>query len=276
MDGNAPDRIRLKRRRRRRRILVYGTLAALLWGFWVYQPWEYDFIPRRLPHPNPKVDPDSARLFSPGTKVLVITAHPDDSEFYIGGTLSKLRDSGAEIWQVIITDGDKAYYGPLTNVAENRRIRHEEALAATRIWRGKNLVFLGYLDGRLKSSDRLVDRLRVEIQKFQPEYVLAFDFDYPPRMSHGDHRQAGQAVALAVEQATSVRWLMRFSTIAANYVVDISDYWDQKKELLKVHKSQFHDERLERVTNMVEDNAINDGEMIGATYGEGFRCTRLK
>ena len=81
---------------------------------------------------------------------------------------------------------------------------------------------------------------------------------------------------MAVEQAPSVKWLMRFSTIAANYVVDISDYWDQKKELLKVHKSQFHDERLERVTNMVEDSAINDAEMIGATYGEGFRCEKLK
>jgi len=266
-----------RRRYRRRRILVYGSLLAIIWGIFVWQPYEYDFIPRRLPHPNPKVDPDSAHLFSKGTKVMVITAHPDDSEFYIGGTLAKLHDAGAQIWQVIVTDGDKAYYTSLfTNIPENRRIRHQEALAAAQAWGGENLQFLGYLDGRLKSSDKLVDRLRVEINKFQPEYVLAFDFDYPPRMSHGDHRHSGEAVALAVEQTPSVRWLMRFSTIAPNYIDDISNYWERKKELLKIHKSQFHGSHLEGVTNMVEQSAMDDGERIGTTYGEGFRCTKLQ
>lgn len=270
------DRQAKRRRNRRRRILVYGTLLALIYGFWVWVPWEFDFIPRRAPHPNPEVDPDSSHLFEKGTKVMVITAHPDDSEFYIGGTLSKLHDAGAEIWQVIVTDGDKAYYGPFSNAAENRKVRHAEALAAAQVWGGKNLVFLGYYDGRLRTSDRLVRRLRLEMARFQPEYVLSFDFDYPPRLSHGDHRQTGEAVALAVENAPSVKWLMRFSTLYPNYVSDISNYWDRKEKLLQVHKSQFHGSRLEGVTNMVQDSAIRDGERIGTTYGEGFRCTQLK
>ncbi|MCC7229926.1 MAG: PIG-L family deacetylase [Fimbriimonadaceae bacterium] len=264
-----------RKRNRRQRTVVYGSLLAMLWGFWVWQPWEFDFVPREMPHPNPKVDPASARLFSKGTRVLIVTAHPDDSEFYVGGTLSKLRDSGAVIRQVIVTEGDKAYYGPFTNVSENRRIRHQEALEAARAWRGQDLIFLGFSDGRLKAGDRLVQRLQVEIEKFKPEYVLSFDYDYPPRMSHGDHRQTGKAVALAMDKATGVRWYMRFSTIAPNFIVDISDYWDQKKELLKIHKSQFHGDRLVNVTNMVEDSAMIDGERIGVTYGEGFRAMAI-
>lgn len=264
-----------RRKRRRRRVAVYGSLLGALWGFWVWQPWELDVLERPAPHPNPRVDPDTKRLFAKGTKVLIVTAHPDDSEFYVGGTLAKLRDSGAEIWQVIVTEGDKAYYGPLTDSAENRRLRHDEALAAARSWGGKNLVILGYPDGRLKNSSELVDRLRREMDTFQAEYVLAFDYDYPPRFSHKDHRISGQATAIAVEGAKSVKWLMRFSTSHANYFQDITDYWPEKEAMLKIHKSQFYGERLERVTNMVEDRAIEDGERIDATYGEGFRVVKL-
>ena len=271
-----PQRAAKRRRNRRRRIIIYGFLIASLCGFWLWQPWEYDFIERRAPHPNPMIDPNSTSLFSRGTKVLIVTAHPDDSEFYVGGTLAKLRDSGAEIHQVIVTDGDKAYYGPLTDVARNRRERRAEALAAARQWGGKSLVFLGFQDGRLGISNRLVLRLREEIDKIKPDYVLAFDFDYPPRLSHKDHRVAGQAVALALDGNPGVKWLMRFSTSHPNYVVDISDYWPEKEELLKIHKSQFFGKRLVQVTNMVQDRAVEDAEKIEATYGEGFRATPLK
>lgn len=265
-----------KRKNRRRRFIAYGTIIALIWGFWVWQPWEYDIIKRPRPIPHPKVDPDPERLFAKGTKVMIVTAHPDDSEFYVGGTLAKLRDAGAEIWQIIITDGDKTYYGPLTDAKKNRVERREEALNAARAWGGKNLAILGYPDGRLETSDRLVERLRLEMEKFQPEYVLAFDYDYPPNPSHKDHRIAGQAMAIAVEKAPSVKWFMRYSTMYPNYVSDISDYWDEKEGMLKIHKSQFYGEKLKRVTNMVQDRAVNEGELIGTTYGEGFRVQKLK
>ena len=265
-----------RRRNRRRRFWVYGSLITLFWAFWTWQPWEFDVVRRPAPHPHPKVEPNLERLFARGTKVMIVTAHPDDSEFYVGGTLATLRDSGADIWQVIITDGDKAYYGPFTDAGKNRQIRRQEAIDAAKSWNGRNLVILGYPDGRLNTSDRLVERLRVEMEKFQPEYVLAFDFDYPPRFSHKDHREAGAAVALAVEKAPSVHWLMRFSTLYPNFVMDISTYWPEKEKMLQIHKSQFYGERLARVTNMVEDRAIRDGESIGTTYGEGFRVIRLR
>jgi LmbE family N-acetylglucosaminyl deacetylase len=264
-----------RRKRRIRRVVVYGLLLGAFWGFWVWQPWEIDIIERRGPLPNPMVDPHVEKLFSKGTRVLVVTAHPDDSEFYIGGTLAKLRDSGAEMRQVILTDGDKAYYGPLTNAAENRVVRREEALAAARSWGAKDLIILGYPDGRLKVDSKLVARLRLEIEEFKPDYVLASDFEFPPRFSHRDHRRSGEAVALALVEPSSAKWLLRFSTAHPNYVVDMTEYWPEKMEMLKVHKSQFHGDRLVGITNMVENRSIEDGEIIGASYGEGFRATQL-
>lgn len=249
---------------------------AVLYGVFLWIPWEYDFIPRSIPNPNPPVDPDRAHLFSRGSKVLVITAHPDDSAFYIGGFLTKLGRSGAEIHQVICTDGDKAYYGPFSDSEENRQVRREEALEELRTWGGKDIWFLARPDGRLRADDALVERLRREIERVQPEYVVAFDGDFPPRLSHQDHRRAGDAAEKAAQGTKSVRWLLKFSTIAPNYVEDISEVWEDQRKLLAIHRSQFHGERLDRVTNMVESSAVDDGERIDRTYGEGFRCIKLK
>ncbi len=264
-----------RRRNRRRRIIVYGGLALAVWGFYAWIPWQFDFIPRRLPVPNPPVNPDSARLFSPGTRVLVVTAHPDDSAFYIGGFITKLGRSGAEIHQIICTDGDKAYYGPFADQKENRRLRRQEALEEIRAWGGTDLVFFGLPDGRLHADAQLVDRLHEAMLRFKPEYLLLFDAEFPPRLSHQDHRRAGEAAERAAQNVPSLKWLMRFSTIAPNFVLDISNEWESQKRLLAIHRSQFYGDHLERVENFVESSAIEDGERIGTLYGEGFRCSRL-
>ncbi|HWA82929.1 MAG TPA: PIG-L family deacetylase, partial [Fimbriimonadaceae bacterium] len=123
-----PEELLLRKKRyRKRRIVVYGGLFVAAYVFWIWQPYEYQFFPRPIPKPNPPVDPDTKHLFSPGTKVLVVTAHPDDSAFFIGGFLTQLGRSGAEIHQTICTDGDKGYYWVFSQPSENRRERREEA-----------------------------------------------------------------------------------------------------------------------------------------------------
>lgn len=264
-----------KKKRRRRRFWFYGGLVGALWGFWVYQPWEYDFIPRRLPEPNPSVSPDPGKLFGKGTKILLVTAHPDDSEFYIGGTLTQLARSGAEITQVICTDGDKAYY-PFEDWKTNQRIRKAEQQTASSRWKVKELIFLGFPDGRLRANEDLVHRIRMVMEDVKPDYVLGFDGDYPPRLSHQDHRRAGDATQQAFWAYGQTPWLLRFSTSASNYGVDITDDWATKQELIAIHKSQFSGERLQRVINLVASYAEAEGEKIGVPLGEGFRCSKAK
>lgn len=275
-DLSPEEKLERRRRNRKRRLIAYGSLALLAYGFWVWVPWEYDFIPRTLPSPNTPVDPDTKHLFSKGTKVLIVTAHPDDSAFYIGGLLTQLGKSGAEIHQIICTDGDKAYYWIFANPESNRRIRRDEALEELHTWKGQDVLFLGLPDGRLRANDELIKRIRKRIDEVQPEYVLCFDGDYPPRLSHQDHRRSGNAAQAAIKGATSVRWLMKFSTIAPNWTCDITHEWEAQKNLLRIHKSQFHGDHLQRVTDMVESSALDDGQRVNGTYGEGFRCIKLR
>jgi LmbE family N-acetylglucosaminyl deacetylase len=275
LDTPPADVSAIKRKHRKRRIVVYGTLFVAAWAFWAWVPWNFDIVERKPKKPLPRVDPDVKKLFTKGTRILLVTAHPDDSEFYIGGALTRLGKS-AEIHQVICTDGDKTYYWIFTNAAENRRVRRIEAKEALGKWGGKTLDFLGYPDGRLRVSDELVDKIVDKIRIYRPDYVFAFDPDYPPRVSHSDHRRAGEAAQAAVLKAGVPLWHMMFSTNAPNFFIDISDQWPDKEKLLQIHRSQFHGDRLEKVTNMVAYSAEKDGEALGTTYAEGFRCVRIE
>jgi LmbE family N-acetylglucosaminyl deacetylase len=249
-------------------------LIAILVGLYYYQPQRIDLFPRHAPVPNPPIDPDSRALFSKGTKVAIVTAHPDDAEFYLGGTLTRLGQAGAVITLIVCTNGDKSFY-PWEDGAKLGKIRQGEQEAAYNRWHGSRLIFLGYPDGRLHPNDDVKERVLEQLRIAEPDYILAFDPDYPPRLSHGDHRAAGEVVKAIVHE-TSAKWLLMFQTIAANYTVDISRNWQDKKELLALHASQFSGNKLNLVTNLVEDMADKDGARISAAYGEGLRCVRLR
>jgi LmbE family N-acetylglucosaminyl deacetylase len=262
-----------KQKALRTRFMVYGGLVAALWGFYIWQPYEFDLVARKPPGPNPPVDPDSKFLFSERAKVLIVTAHPDDSSFFVGGLLTRLADAGTEIHQVIATDGDKGYY-PFEDWQKNRRERRIEALDEANAWGGKDILFLGQPDGRLR-SDRIVESIEGAIKRVQPDYLICFDGEYPDRMSHNDHRRSGEAAWQAALATGIPKWVLMFQTNAPNFVVDITDQWEAQKDLLKIHKSQFFGEHLQGIYNMVEGRALKDGERVGLTYGEGLRCVRL-
>jgi LmbE family N-acetylglucosaminyl deacetylase len=39
-------------------------------------------------------------------RVLVVVAHPDDAEFWAGGTIAGWTDAGVEVTYCVLTDGD--------------------------------------------------------------------------------------------------------------------------------------------------------------------------
>lgn len=253
--------------------MAYGSIFGILYGIWIWTPWEYDFI--QPPKPSmARIDPDSKRLFSKGTKVMVVTAHPDDAEFYLGGTLTKLGKVGADIQLVVCTDGDKGYY-PFEDWQGNSRTRRAEQSAAAAKWSGRPPIFFGFPDGRLEVSEPVVRAIEREIDAFQPDYVLCFDGYYPTRLSHRDHRRSGRAAEIALKRAGISLFLCRYSTVAPNWFSDIEDYWDAKSELLAIHKSQFYGAKLEGIRSRVYDNAEREGQLGGMGLAEAMRVEHL-
>lgn len=273
-------------RKRSKRRLAYGVLgvvagvAALYW----YAPIEFVLVPKTPPVAE-VTKLDISKEFPKGTRVTVVTAHPDDAEFYLGATLPQLRDGGAVLSLIVVTDGDKGYY-PFENAPENRRVRRAEQTEAARQWGAKNVAYLGFPDGRVQTGEELNVALKRAIENLEPEIILSFDDQYPPRRHHADHARVGEALAAILPTLSGVRVIGRFSTEAPNRVVDATETWPEKLKLMKVHKSQFDtkrtglfdriigragDDPFAFIQGIVERAARSDGARVGVKLGEGLR-----
>jgi LmbE family N-acetylglucosaminyl deacetylase len=264
---------KLRKKRAKRRLFVYGGIIAVVVAVYDFQPIEVDFIPRHIPK-LPKVDPDSKKLFAKGTRIMVVTAHPDDSEFYIAGTLLRLHQSGAELRHLLHTDGDKAYYFWADN-SSLRATRRDEQSKASGEWGAREIRFLGYPDGRLRNNSATVEDTANAIRQWEPSYILCFDGDYPPRASHQDHRRSGDITVAAARRAGFRGWLLMYNTQAPNFVVDTDAVWSQRLAILADHASQFSGEKLKRIQDFRTQSEVEEGEIGGFSFGEAFRAIKL-
>ena len=46
-------------------------------------------------------------------RALVIVAHPDDAEFWLGGTIALWADAGTEVTYCVLSDGDAGGFDPM-------------------------------------------------------------------------------------------------------------------------------------------------------------------
>lgn len=191
-------------------------------------------------------------------RVLAVGAHPDDVEFFAGGTVRRLVDEGAEVTLVVCSDGGRG--GAVAEPAAVRRAEQEAAAAALGI---AGLVWLGHPDGGLAPGDPLRAELVLAVRRTRPELVLAHDpqghwtvIGGIAQPKHGDHRAAGQAALDAIypraasphyhpEQLVAdgvkpwyPRELWLFDTAAPDLRVDVGDTFTCKLEALRAHASQ--------------------------------------
>src|SRR5579859_6630514 len=100
---------------------------------------------KHLPKP---ADADSLR------RVMAIYAHPDDPEFFSGGTLAKWALEGKELVYVLATSGDKGTDDQDMTAQRLIEIREAEQRAAAILTGGNTsqVIFLRYGDGELEPN----------------------------------------------------------------------------------------------------------------------------
>src|SRR5687768_16753080 len=85
-------------------------------------------------------------------KILVILAHPDDPEFFCGGTLARWARAGHEISYVLLTCGDKGF-NPATQSDMTPEklcgLRYDEQQNAAKVIGASSVRFLNRADGYL-------------------------------------------------------------------------------------------------------------------------------
>ena len=219
-------------------------------------------------------------------RVMVVTAHPDDSEFGAGGTIAKMAKAGREIAYVIVTNGNKGS-GDRTMTPERlARIREEEQRNAARVLGVETVVFLGYEDGEVEDTRALRLDVTRQIRAWRPDLVIAQNphRTYNLYASHRDHRITAGAVLdcvyplardhmsfpelMPVYEPHKVREIYLMQWENPHVVVDVTDTMDLKLKALACHASQLPD--VPAVEARVRERSAEIGAPKGYTYAEGF------
>ncbi len=175
-------------------------------------------------------------LVSTARRVLAFTAHPDDLEFFCGGTLRRMALAGSRITAVVLTDGEKR--GNWLDLAEQRQA---EQWQAARLQGYESVTFLGLPDFGLPEDPRLERLLARAWDEAAPQVVFAFDpKELLPRMANRDHKALGRAILdLARSRVSSGAQVYFYGTRSPDVLVDISPVIADKLRAVKAHRSQM-------------------------------------
>jgi LmbE family N-acetylglucosaminyl deacetylase len=219
-------------------------------------------------------------------RVMVVTAHPDDSEFGTGGTVAKMVKEGREVTYVIVTNGDKGSSDRSMTPERLARIREAEQRNAAQTLGVERVIFLGYEDGEVEDTRDLRRDITRQIRAWRPDLVIAQSPNrtYNLGASHRDHRITGGAVLVCVYPLA--RDHMAFPELLPEYephnvrevyvmqwenpqlVLDISDTMDLKLRALACHQSQWA--KFESVEARVRKRSAELGKPHSYAYAEAF------
>jgi LmbE family N-acetylglucosaminyl deacetylase len=221
--------------------------------------------------------------------LLVISAHPDDIEFVVAGTVAKWVRAGTQARYVVATSGDAGTHRRDIDRKTLARTREAEQTAAAMVIGVPEVVYLRYPDGMVQPTLELRRDLVREIRRFKPHTVICFDptriFSGGSYINHPDHRAVGQAALDAISPTAAmplsfpeqieqglephrVRQIMVASSQTPDTWIDISETIDLKLEALRKHDSQ-HDGRRDLPT-LIRGWAERSGAEAGLPYAESF------
>lgn len=190
------------------------------------------------------VAPDSPRLalalgealVQTPRRVLAFTCHPDDLEFFAGGTLRRMALAGSRITAVVLSDGEKR--GNWANLADQRR---SEQRHAAHLQGYADVQFMGLPDFGLPEDPRLEHVVARAWDQLWPEVVFAFDpKELLPQMANRDHKALGRTVMdLARARYYSGAEVYFYGTRHPDTLVDITPVMPDKLQAVKTHQSQM-------------------------------------
>jgi LmbE family N-acetylglucosaminyl deacetylase len=131
--------------------------------------------------------PDDRRI----KRALCLLAHPDDAEYYCGGTVARMTARGVLVDFVLATSGDKGSRDAAKSRGKVARIREREQEAAAELLGVKRVAFLRHPDAELIEGLELREEIVREIRISKPDVLLTFDPNVPYRY-HPDHRVVGR------------------------------------------------------------------------------------
>ncbi len=223
--------------------------------------------------------------------LLCITAHPDDVEISMAGTVLRHVAQGRSVGLIELTAGELGTRG-------TPEIRKAEALAGMKVLGAAFRYQLGMDDGFFRSDRESLLNVVEVVRTHRPRIVLTNALGD----RHPDHGRAASLVAEAcflsglrkvithsegIEQEAHrpglVLHCVQDRWMEPHVIVDVTDQWDKKLEALRCFRSQFFDPESSEPSSPIanpdfmpflEGRSRQMGRLIGATHGEGFVSAR--
>lgn len=216
--------------------------------------------------------------------VLAIFSHPDDAELSVAGTLLKLNALGYRTGVCDFTRGEMGTRG-------TPEIRAQEAAEAARIMKLDARINLELPDGNVWPTEVARVALVRTLRRYRPRVLLTTHEDDP----HPDHANTSIIVRQSARLATMKRYdeesglrampmpaIMHslFSRrIVPSFVVDVSDFVDEKMRAIRAYTSQFYNAASKEPATRISAHGFLDeielrmryfGTLIGVAAGEPF------
>ncbi len=194
-------------------------------------------------------------------KVMLVMAHADDAEIWCGGTIARYCLAGASVKNIVITSNE---------------IRKNEAICSSRLLPNYEVDILSNKEFIDFKSIEMIEYIAEQIHSFKPNILIT----HHPDDFHLDHRNTSELVMASLlklghknypERVYFTNTYFEKDMYSNNFnpdiYIDISEYTDIKKEMIKEFESQKIDYYLKMIDLM---DGLN-GFRAGVNKAESFQ-----
>lgn len=225
--------------------------------------------------------------------ILAFGVHPDDVELGCAGTLLSAIQQGKKVGIIDLTKGELGTRGN----AETRNAESEAAAKVLGIHARENL---GMADGFFEHNHENILKVVEVIRKYSPDIIIC----NAPDDRHPDHGRSSKLVSDAAflsglrkietldeNGKTQDAWRPKYvfhyiqdKYLEPDFIFDISDFHDKKREAIQCYATQFYNPELDEPNTYISSPEFLEsitarelilGKRIGVRFAEGFLTEKI-
>jgi LmbE family N-acetylglucosaminyl deacetylase len=216
-------------------------------------------------------------------RVLCVQPHYDDNDIGAAGTLALLKQNGAELFYLTVTNDLMGVIDHSLSSEEAAQALKRDQFAAGNILGIKEQYWLGYPDAGEYSYFDVRRHVLKYIRMLQPDFVFTPD-PWLTYEAHRDHIQTGLATAEAVMFAGLTRvpssdpavdaaykdhqiaGVAFYFTREPNEIINVESTWETKLSAVRCYQAQFSQEGMDELIMALEFKS----RQVSAGAGKAF------